>query len=83
MTDFEPYVAEPSEPRPRPPLAGLRPLLAWFAAVLVIVALAYTWLQGAGAEDPSLNVPVDELTTPPAEPPPGDPAATAEPPPPS
>lgn len=78
MTDYEPYVAEPAEPARRERLARLRPKLAWVAALLVIAALAFIWVRNAGSEDPSLDVPADQLTAPPADPgaaPAQDPAA--------
>lgn len=73
MTDYEPYVAEPAEPAPREQLARLRPLLAWMAALIVVAALAFVWVRNSGSEDPSLDVPADQLTDPAA--PPADPAA--------
>ncbi len=53
---FEPYVADPAEPRPLPRLARLRPWIA--TAVLLLLALAVVALVLAGArEDPALQLP--------------------------
>ena len=72
MTDYEPYVSDPAEAPPRERLARMRPTLAWLAGIVLILALAFTWVQGAGSEDPSLNVPADQLST--------EPPVTDEPP---
>lgn len=84
MTDFDPYVADPAEPAPRERLARWRPLLAWLAALLIVAAMVFVWVRNSGSEDPSLDVPVDQLTpAAPADPgaaPPADPgAAPADP----
>lgn len=79
MTDYETYVAEPAEAPPPERFARLRPPLAWAAAMLVLLALGYTWFQGTATEDPSLSVPAEQLTTPPADQAPAAPAP-AEPP---
>jgi hypothetical protein len=58
LTDFEPYVAEPQEPRPRPRLLRVRPLV-WAAIVLLVVAaLCFLYLRDRAEQDPSLEVPV-------------------------
>lgn len=56
---YEPYVADPSEPRPRRRLAGLQPALWTLLIALVVVAGTALWLQGYGQEDPALSVPSD------------------------
>jgi hypothetical protein len=61
---YEPYVADPAEPPPRPPLAGLRPAVVTAIVVLLLVAGAALFLQGRGEEDPALNAPDPVATTP-------------------
>ena len=73
MTDFDPYVADPAEPAARERLAHWRPVLSWLSALLIVAAMVFVWVRNSGSEDPSLDVPVDQLT--PAATAPADPGA--------
>jgi hypothetical protein len=60
-TDYEPYVAEPAEPARPQTLARLRTWIAWLAALVLVAALAFLWADGRGEEDPSLQIPAEQL----------------------
>lgn len=57
---YEPYVADPAEPAPRPRLQRFSfPL--WIAIVVLLVAsLVWMYFEGRGEEDPALQQPGQE-----------------------
>lgn len=61
MTDYEPYVADPAEPAPRQALQGLRPWLIAAIVALLLAGLTLPLWQRAAEQDPSLEVPQEEL----------------------
>lgn len=77
MTDYEPYLAEPAEPVVPGKLARWRPLLSVLATLLVVLALAFMWVDSRGEQDPALTAP--DATTPPPAAPAADPAAAPAP----
>jgi hypothetical protein len=68
MSDHEPYVADPREPRPRPRLFGAQPLIVLAIVVLVAAAITYLVVRDLAEQDPALDVPepapVEEPTVP-------------------
>ena len=58
--DYEPYVADPAEPPPRPRLARLAPAIWTFALILLLAAATTLYWTGRGEVDPSLTVPASE-----------------------
>jgi hypothetical protein len=56
-TDYEPYVADPTEPPPRRRLARLQPLIIAMALIILVVAAGSRYFIGRGEEDPALEVP--------------------------
>jgi hypothetical protein len=61
MTDYEPYVADPAEPKPRPRLARFRPLVVILIVALIAGALFFMFIRDRAEQDPSLEVPVEDL----------------------
>lgn len=60
--DFEPYVADPREPGPRPRLARRRPLVVGLIVALFALQAAYLAWDSIGAQDPALEAPIDPAT---------------------
>jgi hypothetical protein len=70
MTDHEPYVADPQEPRPRPRLLAARPLIVGAIVLVVAAALTFLVVRDLAEQDPALQVPDAVPTAPPdGEPP--------------
>jgi hypothetical protein len=61
MTDYEPYVADPAEPKPRPWLARLRPLVVTLIIAIIAGAVLFMFIRDRAEQDPSLEVPVEDL----------------------
>lgn len=59
---MDPYVAPPREPAPSGRLDWLRPWVVAAIALLLMAALAATWLV-SGRQDPSLEVPEELFGT--------------------
>lgn len=64
MTDYEPYVTDPAEPPPTVVLERLRSPLAVTAALVLAAAVAVVVISVRGAEDPSLDIPLDQFAPP-------------------
>jgi hypothetical protein len=62
MLDHEPYVADPEEPRPRPRLYAVQPLLVGAIVVLIATSLTFLVLRDRAEQDPSFDLP-DVLPT--------------------
>ena len=62
MTDYEPYVADPTEPPPRRRLAGAAPAVCVIAVIVLLLGTASLLLEGRGEQDPSLSIPTEEPT---------------------
>ena len=54
---YEPYVADPAEPPPRPKLQHLTVPLWTAIVVLVLASLVWMYFEGRGEEDPALQQP--------------------------
>lgn len=65
----EPYVAEPTERRSRPRLAGSQPWLVTVIVLLLAAQVTFLVLRGLAEQDPSLQVPIGEPTPGAEEPP--------------
>lgn len=61
MSDrYEPYVADPAEPPPRPRLQRWRAPLWTTIVALLLVSLTWLYFEGRGEEDPALQAPASE-----------------------
>jgi hypothetical protein len=59
LTDYEPYIADPVEPKPRPRLARFRPLVVTLILALVVSAVSFMLIRDRAEQDPSLEAPAD------------------------
>lgn len=54
---YEPYVADPAEPAPRPRLQSWRVPLWTVIFLLLFASLVWMYFEGRGEEDPALQPP--------------------------
>lgn len=54
---YEPYVADPAEPPPRPKLQRLTVPLWTAIVILLLASLVWMYFEGRGEEDPALQAP--------------------------
>jgi hypothetical protein len=55
VTSYEPYVADPAEPRGRARMAEALPAVAVAAAVLLVLGVLALWRLGDATQDPAVG----------------------------